>query len=255
MRLMPFTLAVLCLAFLGKVGDVVLEAHSISQRLLIADARAQEEAPKEEEAKKEEADSDTKEAKHGEEPAKEDAHGKKAEKGGKDLKLDTPPEKEEEKPKGPEYSQIEIDLLQSLGQRRQELEERARKLELREQMLKGAEAKVDGKLKELKTLKGELDVALAKYNENEEAKIASLVKIYETMKPKDAGNIFNEMEMEILLRVVDKMSEKKAAPILASMSPERARDITLELANTKRLPEKLPEEAAGSVPSATATSP
>ncbi len=45
---------------------------------------------------------------------------------------------------------------------------------------------------------------LAQYNDKEDSKIRSLVKIYENMKAKDAARIFNEMEMPILLEVIDK---------------------------------------------------
>lgn len=43
------------------------------------------------------------------------------------------------------------------------------------------------------------------------------------------------MEMPILLLVIDKMAEKKAAPILAEMDSRKAKQITVELAEQKRV--------------------
>ncbi|MFN7401895.1 MAG: MotE family protein, partial [Alphaproteobacteria bacterium] len=75
--------------------------------------------------------------------------------------------------------------------------------------------------------------------------IRGLVKIYEAMKPLDAAAIFNEMEMPILLEVIDKMSERKVAPVLAGMNPKRARDVTQELAEMRKVRADLKNQAAG----------
>ncbi len=42
--------------------------------------------------------------------------------------------------------------------------------------------------------------------------------------------------MVVLLDVVERMKERKTAPILASMNPKRAKEITLELAQRRDLP-------------------
>ena len=60
-----------------------------------------------------------------------------------------------------------------------------------------------------------------------------LVTIYETMKPKDAAKIFNELEMPVLLKVVSNMKEVKVAPVIASMDPAKARELSIELSRQK----------------------
>ena len=59
------------------------------------------------------------------------------------------------------------------------------------------------------------------------------MKIYENMKPKDAARIFEELDMAVLLDVIERMKERKTAPILAQMNPKRAKAITLELAKRR----------------------
>ena len=54
------------------------------------------------------------------------------------------------------------------------------------------------------------------------------MKLYEAMKPRDAATIFNDLEMPVLLQVVDRMKEAKAAPVLAAMQPDKARDLTAQ---------------------------
>lgn len=64
----------------------------------------------------------------------------------------------------------------------------------------------------------------------EEATLVSLVKIYESIKPKAAAAIFNRLGMPILISVVERMRESKPADVLARMDPAKARQVTAELA-------------------------
>lgn len=130
----------------------------------------------------------------------------------------------------------EIALLQSLSQRREELEQRAREIDQREVLLKAAEQRIDQKIAELEHLQGSIESLLVKHDEQTEAQMQSLVKIYESMKPKDAARIFEELDLTVLLEVVERMKERKTAPILAEMNPERAKTVTLELAQRRELP-------------------
>jgi len=145
----------------------------------------------------------------------------------------TAPEKQIEVKR--EFSQIEVDLLQSLSKRREEIEAYSDELGLREKVLEAAEKRVDQKLASLTELKTEIEVLLKTYEKKEDTEIRGLVKIYESMKPKEAARIFNELDMDILLQVIDRMSERKAAPVLASMTPTRAKDVTENLAELRRL--------------------
>lgn len=146
------------------------------------------------------------------------------------------PQEAEKKTEKKEFTQIELDLLQNLSKRREELDSWGKEIEMREGLLKATEVKLNEKIGELKGLKQEVETLLTQYNEKEDVKIRSLVKIYENMKPKDAARIFDEVDMPILLQVIDRMSERKVAPILANMNPQRAKDLTVELAEQKKLP-------------------
>jgi flagellar motility protein MotE (MotC chaperone) len=50
------------------------------------------------------------------------------------------------------------------------------------------------------------------------------------MKPKDAASIFDELDMEVLLRVAKMMTPRKMAPIMAAMSTARAQELTVRMA-------------------------
>jgi flagellar motility protein MotE (MotC chaperone) len=55
------------------------------------------------------------------------------------------------------------------------------------------------------------------------------------MKPKDAARIFEQLEMPILLDVIERMKERKAAPVIADMNPEKAKKLTIEMFKRRRL--------------------
>ncbi|MCB1556427.1 MAG: flagellar protein FlbB [Alphaproteobacteria bacterium] len=135
------------------------------------------------------------------------------------------------------HSGIQEELYKDLAARKTLLDERERSLETREALLEAAGREMDQKLRELTGLRNEIGALLEKQSEEEEARIASLVKIYEGMKAKDAARIFNTLDMDVLLRVMGRMSERKSAPILAAMNPDRARSVTILLAEQKQLPD------------------
>lgn len=128
------------------------------------------------------------------------------------------------------FSPSEIDVLQRLAKRRDELEERQRELDTRERLLAAAEKQLKDKIAELKKIEAQIAAMLKQQDEAEEQRLNSLVKVYEKMKPKQAARIFEELEMAVLLQVARRMKEANVAKILASMDPAKARDVTARIA-------------------------
>ena len=126
-------------------------------------------------------------------------------------------------------NRAEIELLQSLNARRKEIEQREREFGLREKTLAAAEQALVVRIDELRQLKTDVENLLSQYDEEQESRLRSLVKIYENMKPKDAARILATLEGKILLDVIERMREAKTA-ILALLSPEKAQRLTVELA-------------------------
>ena len=126
----------------------------------------------------------------------------------------------------PTFTQNEVDVLQKLAERREELTSRQRDLDLRENLVKAAEGRIDKKIAEMKALQTNVESMLKQVNEQDDSKLKSLVKIYETMKPKDAAKIFEALDMPVLLSVMTRMKEQKVAPIMESMDPMKAKTIT-----------------------------
>ena len=133
-------------------------------------------------------------------------------------------------PAEPAISMAERQLLQDLRNRRAELDTREQLLQQRETVLDAAEHRLTARIAELGALQTRLEEMEKARQEHSDANWAGLVKVYETMKPREAATIFNDMDTPVLLQVLDRMKDSKAAPVLAAMQPDRARSITAQLA-------------------------
>ncbi len=138
----------------------------------------------------------------------------------------------------------EIDLLQQLAERRENLDSRERELDIQGALLQAAETRIGKKVKELKTLQAAIAKLIKTYDDQQNAKLQSVVKIYENMKAKDAARIFEELDMDTLLMVAERMKERKLAPIMAKMDPTKATEITVELSRLREMP-AVGDEAGG----------
>ena len=139
-----------------------------------------------------------------------------------------------------ELTDEEIEILQSLAERREILDERERDLERRTAVLAAAEARIEEKIAKLESLRASIEQLVAENEKRNDAQIESLSKIYSAMKPKEAANIFESLEIEVVLSVLGRMKERTSAAILAKMNPTRAQAVTLQLAQQNQLP--IPKE-------------
>lgn len=132
---------------------------------------------------------------------------------------------------GRQASAGERAVLERLQERRQEIDSRSRDLDMRENLLKAAEQRMDAKLGELKSMESRVDSATVKRQQTESERFKSIVAMYENMKSKDAARIFERLDMKILVEVSTQMKPAKMAEILGQMSPDAAERLTVELAN------------------------
>lgn len=125
-------------------------------------------------------------------------------------------------------------LVDQLGARESALDAREADLDTREKLLIAAEARVDAAMKALaaeKQVIAAADDGRARLHDDE---VSSLSSAYERMKARDAARIFEVLDDDILLPVAAGMRTQALAGVLAEMSAERARHLTVALANRER---------------------
>lgn len=130
----------------------------------------------------------------------------------------------------PAPSASERAVLERLQERRQELDSRARELEIRESLLKAHEQRIEAKVEELKGVETRITAATRQKDDADAQRFKSIIAMYESMKPKDAARIFDRLDMTVLVDVASNMKPQKMSDVLAQMQPDAAEKLTVELA-------------------------
>jgi flagellar motility protein MotE (MotC chaperone) len=127
-------------------------------------------------------------------------------------------------------SPAELQVLQSLGARRGQLDQREQDLDVQTQLLNAAGAKLDAKLQALASMKAELQKLLDDGDQKKSAEIDNLVTVYSKMKPRDAAERMSLLDDSVRLPIAAKMKAQALSAILGQMPPTEAKDITEKLA-------------------------
>ena len=124
------------------------------------------------------------------------------------------------------FTQSEIQILQELAERREALDLRSSEIDKKAVQLKVSELEIEKRLKQLQEYEQKLKLLVQEYNEKEKAKIASLVKVYANMKPKEAARIFETLDLEVTVALLKEMKPTSSSAILAQITPTKAKAIT-----------------------------
>tara|TARA_R110000868_G_scaffold661_5_gene4781 strand:+ start:2933 stop:3739 length:807 start_codon:yes stop_codon:yes gene_type:complete len=236
LRLLPTVMLVAAMLLGLKVVHMIGGLGEVS---VIGDAQAQS-APAPAEHGADAAEGDGAKAEHGAEAAEGDepqkAHGG-GERSMSDVEKQAALDAQTAQLNNAPMSEAEIAVLGSLTARREELDERAKTFEMREQLLSAAEKRVEARIAELKELEARINTQIGASDKANEERLMGVVQMYETMKPKDASRIFERLDMGVLIDVAKRMSPRKLSAVLAVMDPVAAQDLTVELATGDRLPE------------------
>jgi flagellar motility protein MotE (MotC chaperone) len=127
-------------------------------------------------------------------------------------------------------SPAELQVIQSLGARRGELDQREQGLSTELALIQAAEAKVDARITTMNALKGDMQAMLGQLDDKQQAEVNRLVKVYEDMKPQAAAARFTLLTDEVRLPIAAQMKEQKLSAIIANMAPPDAKHLTEALA-------------------------
>jgi flagellar motility protein MotE (MotC chaperone) len=131
---------------------------------------------------------------------------------------------------GQPISPSERAILERLQSRRQELEARAREIDIRESLLKSAEKRIESKVQEMKAVESRIAAVSEQKTEADAAHFKGIITMYENMKPKDAAKVFDRLEMPVLFEIASQIAPRKMSDILGLMSTDAAERLTTEMA-------------------------
>lgn len=127
------------------------------------------------------------------------------------------------------FNSDEVKLLKKLYERRKTIKKQEENLKNQENILKALSFNVTHKIQELKAIQKNIDDSIKKRDNEEKERMQNLVKIYESMNPKKAALVFNDLDTNILCGIINNMKNSKVGAILSNMNPIKARELSIAL--------------------------
>ena len=152
-------------------------------------------------------------------------------------------------------SPAELRVIQSLKDRRGELDIRDNDFATMLPLMAAAEQKLDERIKALEAVRAEVQTLLGQVDEKELAEINRLVAVYSAMRPKDAAAVFTTLSDDVRLPVAAAMRPRSLAAIMSQMPPAAARELTEKLARRFEAQQRAAAQAVAAANVATGTAP
>ncbi len=132
-------------------------------------------------------------------------------------------------------------VLRGLEEKRLQIEKQQQILDQARKELRTVEVQIDEKIDHLNRLQQQIEADMAALTQERtqqeqeqeaayEAKLGRLVKMYAGMKPKDAAQIVDQMNLEVAQEIFLRMREASASQILSFVNSEKAAKISERLA-------------------------
>lgn len=121
-------------------------------------------------------------------------------------------------------------LADELRSRERAVERREESVDERERELRAIEMRLEERARSLDELRAAIDSLRERVDAEHQARVDSVAKSLETMKPASAAKVLQELDLPLATDVVRRMGRSKAGKILAAMSPAFAARVTEGLA-------------------------
>ena len=152
-------------------------------------------------------------------------------------------------------SPAELQVLQSLQTRRGQIDDREKDLDTEVQLLAAAEAKLDGKLKSMNSLKADIQALMGQADQKTQAEVDRLTVVYSKMKPQDAAAVMAQLDDKVRLPIAASMKPAILSAILGKMGTLEAKDLTEKLAHRFAPVQALAQAANAPSPAAAPATP
>lgn len=127
-------------------------------------------------------------------------------------------------------------LREALNEQKTDTASRQHRLREAEAVLTATETRVGTQIQRLNAVKREVETLMTQRSTLQQEDLRRMVAIYEAMKPRDAARILNDLETDIVVDVLDRITERRTAPILAEMADAKAREVTRLILQRRALP-------------------
>lgn len=132
---------------------------------------------------------------------------------------------------GPQSNRLGHAITKDLAARDSAAAQASRQMDMREAAAKAAEARIKSQLETQQQEAADQQPAVQQPPAEEQ--YDELARIYQAMKPGEAAAVFEQLEMDVQMKVAQRMRERTTGMILAKMTPRAAAALTMALARKK----------------------
>ena len=142
-------------------------------------------------------------------------------------------------------------IQSEISEKKKTERERERALDLREQALKASEKRLKDNLQSQQQQQTNAAANDSKKSEKtpreieEDETLDQLARIYQSMKPKQAAVVFEQLDLDVQIAVARRMRERSTAQIMAAMTPAGAARISMALAGKRPARQRAKAEPVG----------
>ncbi|MET3827902.1 flagellar motility protein MotE (MotC chaperone) [Sphingomonas sp. PvP055] len=129
-------------------------------------------------------------------------------------------------------SRLGLSVQQDLATRDRQAASRQQALDLREQAVRASAARIKAELEASRAAATPAGPATAQ--DAAPDSYTDLASIYQAMKPAKAAVVFEQLDLDVQLKVARKMRERSTGMMLAAMTPKGAARLTMALARAPR---------------------
>ncbi len=130
-------------------------------------------------------------------------------------------------------SPINIDILETIKKRSEDLDAKENSLKQQEEQLNMLKLTLEEKMQKMNEVQKKIEELLAARTDLIERSVKHLVKVYSSMKPNEAARLLEKLDKDISIQILSKMKGKSAAKILEKMDGTMAANISDKIATRK----------------------
>ena len=134
-----------------------------------------------------------------------------------------------------EQTRLGASIQKDLTERDRQAAQRSRGLDFREQAAAAAEQRLRAAAAAMGTTATPKPQGVAPPAEAAD-RFDELARIYQSMKPKAAAQVFEQLAMEVQVEVANRMRERATAQVMAAMTPKGAAALTMAMAQKGKGP-------------------
>lgn len=126
----------------------------------------------------------------------------------------------------------DLQLLQSLEKRKEELDRRETAMKAEEERLQGLREQIEKRQAAVGATEKRVLQIMGMADKVGEEKLERLAKLYSSMRPEDAGPLLDRIDDDIALKIFLRMKPRQASRILPYMKPEKAAALSDRMAQS-----------------------